>query len=494
MIPLLLLQTRKITAKLARQNLQRVFDTLPGGQVNLTEKVVCQSYGLSKLPQGQVHFTGTQTVSCSETDIHVVEVEASMERDCDHLPAHAPNALVDITTEEDCLQSRPCCKARIDPEPSDSKKRERRKPKKARVRGRKPKAKSLECADSLLQELPFANAETWKDLGFMTSEKPSEKKRKRGDSGRGESEEDGDKKKKKKQPRPNYFVSIPITNPKIRDGIQAVQDLVLQKDEQYSRALIPVGSLHITLLVTYLSNEEEVEAARRAVAEMEQTFRDLLQGRELVLPFFGIGNFRNEVAFVQLAEGAHVSTLTEVAEAVRKVFEERGVSSGDGKAFKPHLTFMKLSRAPKLRSKGIRKIDPEAYESFLQHSFGEETVSRLDLCSMLKKKTPDGYYHCETSVTFGAKHDSGFFRKALQTQTGSLSRRLDGIKALLSQPAVRARIIQELTAATGQAMPNADHQGGDICTPPGREVEAQTSLSANETEHSLDMRGPLKII
>lgn len=412
MIPLriMLIQTRKITVKLARQNLPRVFHTLPGGQVNLTEKVVCQSYGLSKIPHGQVHFTGMQTVDCSETDIHAVELKASMEHDSDLLPTptHAPNALVDITTEEGCLQSSPCAKARVDPDPSDSKKRERRKPKKARVRGRKQKPQASECADSLLRELPFANAETWKDLGFTTSEKTVKKKRKRGDSGRGESEEDGDKRKKKKQPRPNYFVSIPITNPKIRGGVQAVQDLVVQKDKRYSRALIPVGSLHITLLVTYLGNEEEVDAARRAVAQMEQTVRDLLRGRELVLPFHGIGHFRNEVAFVQLAEGAHVATLTDIAEAARKVFEERGVSSGDGKDFKPHLTFMKLSRAPKLRSQGIKKIDPEAYESFLQHSFGEETVSRLDLCSMLKKKTPDGYYHCETSLALdliqGAPH------------------------------------------------------------------------------------------
>lgn len=42
------------------------------------------------------------------------------------------------------------------------------------------------------------------------------KKRKRGESGRVESEEDGDKKKKKQALRPNYFVSVPITNPKVR--------------------------------------------------------------------------------------------------------------------------------------------------------------------------------------------------------------------------------------------------------------------------------------
>ncbi|KAJ8270748.1 hypothetical protein GJAV_G00118780 [Gymnothorax javanicus] len=310
-------------------------------------------------------------------------------------------ASVEMSTGEGCGQTGPRAKTHIDSETSQSKKRDRKKPKKARVRGRKQKLKSSECASSLLQELPFANTIVWKDLGFETSEKAVKKKRKRGDSGRGESEEDGDK-KKKRQPRPNYFVSIPITNPKIRDGIQAVQDLLVEKDKRYSKALIPVGSLHITLLVTYLSNEEEVDVARGVMAQMEQTVRDLLQGKDLVLPFLGIGNFRNEVAFVQLAEGVHVTVLTEIAEVVRKMFEEKGVSSRDGRAFKPHLTFVKLSKAPKLRSQGLKKIDPEAYESFLEHSFGEETVSRLDLCSMLKKKTPDGYFHCETSITFGS--------------------------------------------------------------------------------------------
>ncbi len=43
-------------------------------------------------------------------------------------------------------------------------------------------------------------------------------KRKRGDSSRVEGEEDGDKKKKKETARPNYFVSVPITNLKVRAG------------------------------------------------------------------------------------------------------------------------------------------------------------------------------------------------------------------------------------------------------------------------------------
>lgn len=40
-------------------------------------------------------------------------------------------------------------------------------------------------------------------------------KRKRGDSGRVEDEEDGEE-KKKETTRPNYFISVPITNPEVR--------------------------------------------------------------------------------------------------------------------------------------------------------------------------------------------------------------------------------------------------------------------------------------
>lgn len=33
--------------------------------------------------------------------------------------------------------------------------------------------------------------------------------------------------------------------------------------------------------------------------------------------------------------------------------------------------------------------------------FGEQSVERLDLCAMLKKKQQNGYYHTETSLQLG---------------------------------------------------------------------------------------------
>ncbi|XP_055728035.1 A-kinase anchor protein 7-like, partial [Salvelinus fontinalis] len=159
------------------------------------------------------------------------------------------------------------------------------------------------------------------------------------------------------------------------------------------RALVPVASLHITL-VTHLASQEEVNLAVCAVAQMKASLQDLLRGRELILPFHSIGHFR-KLAFCRTLSNWSRSHVGSTASLVRKTFEEKCLSSGDRKAFKPHLTFMKLSKTPQLHSQGLKKL----YSDYARHHFGNERVFRLALYSMLKKKTPDGYYHREFSVS-----------------------------------------------------------------------------------------------
>ena len=37
------------------------------------------------------------------------------------------------------------------------------------------------------------------------------------------------------------------------------------------------------------------------------------------------------------------------SETMKKIFQEKGISAGEERAFKPHLTFMKLSKSTQLR-------------------------------------------------------------------------------------------------------------------------------------------------
>nr|XP_054347850.1 A-kinase anchoring protein 7 isoform X5 [Pongo pygmaeus] len=212
------------------------------------------------------------------------------------------------------------------------------------------------------------------------------------------------RKKKRKDYQPNYFLSIPITNKEIIKGIKILQNAIIQQDERLAKAMVSDGSFHITLLVMQLLNEDEVNIGIDALLELKPFIEELLQGKHLTLPFQGIGTFGNQVGFVKLAEGDHVNSLLEIAETANRTFQEKGILVGESRSFKPHLTFMKLSKSPWLRKNGVKKIDPDLYEKFISHRFGEEILYRIDLCSMLKKKQSNGYYHCESSIVIGEKN------------------------------------------------------------------------------------------
>nr|KAF6340912.1 A-kinase anchoring protein 7 [Myotis myotis] len=189
----------------------------------------------------------------------------------------------------------------------------------------------------------------------------------------------------------------------VTKGIKILQNAVIQQDKRLAKAMTGDGSFHITLLVMKL-NDDEVNIGIDALLELKPFIEEILQGKHLILPFEGVDTFGNQVGFVKLAEGDHMNPLLEIAEAAKRTFQEKGILAGESRSFKPHLTFMKLSQVPWLRKAGVKKIDPKFYEKFISHRFGEEMLHRIDLCSMLKKKQSNGYYHCESSIVIGDKN------------------------------------------------------------------------------------------
>ncbi|KAM6905770.1 uncharacterized protein akap7 [Lycodopsis pacificus] len=371
-------------------------------------------------------------------------------------------------------------------EPGSSERQMRRKMKRARQKLKKKQLKSADTLDTLMSELPFSvtSPTTWKELAFSNSESTQkERKRKRGDNGgRVDSEEDEEKKKKKKEKesqRPNYFVSIPITNTQISSAVSEVQEAVLQQEPRLAKAMLPVPTLHITLLVTHLASQEQVDLAATVLAQFEPSLAELLGGRDLVLPFSGIGHFRKEVVFVGLAPGEHRHTLDSVADLLRSHFEEQGLLQEGNRGFEPHLTIMKLSRASKLRSQGIKRVDPALYSNYTNKFFGDQTVERVDLCSMLKKKQQDGYYHTETSLQLDlnplqAKRLSGRRRRSEPDEAELLK-----VSRRLVEDAVN-RALQQFKQETLQ---NGGGPNATAPQPPGNteETAAKTDTTANAT-------------
>ena len=58
---------------------------------------------------------------------------------------------------------------------------------------------------------------------------------------------------------PNAFVSMRVSSPSIRQGLEAVQELMVEKDAEVESVLTSLDKLHITLSVIRLENEEEQE-------------------------------------------------------------------------------------------------------------------------------------------------------------------------------------------------------------------------------------------
>ncbi|XP_053315228.1 A-kinase anchoring protein 7 isoform X2 [Spea bombifrons] len=292
-----------------------------------------------------------------------------------------------------------CSAAQDETEEVESTKEEDTQKNKRRMRKKKMK---LQC------QVPRP---TDKLLTPKTLDKKEKKKRKH-------LTENEDDDRSKKQKRPNYFLSLPITNPKVLGSIQSFQEAVLVKDERLSKAMIPKGSFHLTLFVMQLANEDEVNLAINALLESKQPVEEILKRKASVCSIRGVGEFKHEIVYGKVIEGD--SLLKEIAEITEKIFKEKGIVLVGCKGFVPHLTFMKLSRAPKLRKQGVKKIDPNLYKDFQDHYFGDEILYRLDLCSMLKKRKPSGYYHTEASIYLGQKNG----REPDDAELVSLSKRL----------------------------------------------------------------------
>ncbi|KAM4865899.1 A-kinase anchoring protein 7 isoform 4-T4 [Thomomys bottae] len=221
--------------------------------------------------------------------------------------------------------------------------------------------------DSLVN-MPLATIDIRDDCGITDAPLTNTKRSKENE----QIKNDQVKKRKRKQKdyQPNYFLSIPITSKEL------------------------------------LKKMSSLSSGIDALWELKPYIEEILQGKHLTLPFQGIDTFGSQVGFVKLKEGDHINPLLEIAETAKKTFQEKGILAGENRHFKPHLTFMKLSKAPVLRKNGVKKINPELYEKFINCRFGEEMLQRIDLCSMQKKKRSDGYYHCESSIVIGGLESS----------------------------------------------------------------------------------------
>jgi len=173
-------------------------------------------------------------------------------------------------------------------------------------------------------------------------------------------------------------------------------------------------------MVIHLENDEQIQRAKEVLNQCKISLDHILQNNALTMTFSGLDHFNHQVLYAKLCGGEDMEALKSVVNIVRETFTKEGIPSTDSREFSPHLTVMKLSRNPKLKRKGIKKIPEESYASWVDMSFGEEPVNAVHLCSMNKKREKDGFYKCEATVTFDDAAD-----EPSSTETGNTTTKAD---------------------------------------------------------------------
>lgn len=213
---------------------------------------------------------------------------------------------------------------------------------------------------------------------------------------------------KARKPKPNYFVAIRVSDLCIHSRVQTVQDTVVSHDKRLEPALVPLETLHLTLLVIHLENKEQIEKAKKILQQCRiEILKHVLPSGAFTLKFKGLDYFTDgwqpqAVLFVKPVGREEIKILHDVADVVRDTFTRQGIPSTDTREWKPHVTVINLNKAPNLKNEGISKIPEESFSTCRDLDFGEEQVSSLHLCSMGPEMAQDGFYNCVAKIDFEA--------------------------------------------------------------------------------------------
>ncbi|XP_018021526.1 uncharacterized protein LOC108677766 isoform X2 [Hyalella azteca] len=144
---------------------------------------------------------------------------------------------------------------------------------------------------------------------------------------------------------PNYFVGIPVSNPKIHERVLALQQKMLSTEPLLQSYLTDVATMHLTLFVFNLE-DEQLDSARMCLTQLGDKLKTDEGCPHIVLNFKHLGNFRNR------------------------------------KPGKKHL----------------HKIPRESYADYIDAEFGVQTVMKVQLLSMRAPKDANRYYKCEQTL------------------------------------------------------------------------------------------------
>lgn len=208
-----------------------------------------------------------------------------------------------------------------------------------------------------------------------------------------------------------YFIAIRLSDT-IHSGVKTVRRKVVSHDKRLESALIPLKTLHLTLLVIRLKNQKQIEEAKKILQKCGTEIREsVLPSGAFTLKFKGLDyrfpKGKNPwLRYVKPVGEEGIKKLEKVYDVVRNTFTKEGFPPTDpDRKFHPHVTIINLNKAPNLQEEGISKLPEKSFSNCRFLDFGEEQVSSLYLCLMGPERTGDGFYKWEAKIDFEADDD-----------------------------------------------------------------------------------------
>jgi len=189
---------------------------------------------------------------------------------------------------------------------------------------------------------------------------------------------------------PNVFVGFQVSNAAIHEALSEVQEGMVQFDEELKSSLIPAAKFHITLLVARIE-EENMKHAIQVVARGVEKIKEELGEKIVNVTFEGMGTFGNKIIFAN--PGGDLTEIKMMRDIFVNLFAEEDICVPDLR-FNPHLTIARIMR-------GRKNVPQKSYDHFKQHNFGTQQVESIQLLSMTKRETEEGYYFTEAEFELG---------------------------------------------------------------------------------------------
>ena len=196
-----------------------------------------------------------------------------------------------------------------------------------------------------------------------------------------------------KKQRPTHFIAIRVTDPDVKEGVEVVQDTVLETKPSYVDFCIKPAALHVTLCTLGLNTVEQISDACIGLKKGEEELFEMAQGG-ITLTMKDLAIFFDRVL---LAKVHHEDDFKRLVNYLGVLFKEAGIDIRDSDEFVPHMTIMKIPQ-PVAREMKTKPIDSSIFESFTDMYFGKQIVDAIYLCEMSDRRANDGFYVNATHI------------------------------------------------------------------------------------------------